>query len=950
MFISFMPGSVFCIDNIYSFLAFPSTSTADSKDNSNLQSNVTNVIQVLQKDTTTRDSECEPGNLQLNRSCLIKDIDNIKYVTIANVTSPLCRSADCGDESHFCMCNKECVIYKDCCSAYLFEMLATVTDRDVATVDVIYGLEYIRERLIERYPKTVYQKHTFLSSFGKCILLDKENVLMIGLCPTYFSNEEDKHKCEMAENVVSIRNIPVVQMDYLYEIHVHFKNVYCALCHNISIVDVMFWNTTADCGWGLPEGFTYSDMLKKCDFVIAPPDGSASGIRPCVPNYFPLQECEPQRAQASSFRDKAIVSICQSYISPVAYEGVNHRNMHCAACFTGKREFQSSDICLSSYPDISNATGFKIPGEILKVLFDFNPNEGVRVMLPCNDIQCKEKQMYDCVSRKCRIRYCSNNQHTTDDCVPRVVVTAPIALPETEPSLMYPEMFLVFDMIGTFNIITDLDIDYYKSEIEKNRYRLEFIKTFNITASEFVFESNTLNASLRITASMSSVFTLPQLLAMLDTIGTREEIFFKPVFKSILLKNYVNESKLHCRVGNLKTTSEFILNHDYNTTVVYLHEYTSKTDISQVRFKLSLFPTNNKTESISFCEINQTDYLTCQMVLLDKEEYRLENGSLYLLNTTKVYRNGTFILGDRGAFVCVDTLVWLEKFFKMFDYSPIQWILSVVAKALSMVALLTIIAFHVIYPKLRNLHGLNLVALSTTLLLAHGLLFVYHIPTGTACQVTGVLLHFLWLSVFTWMNIIGFDVTRTFYSGWSNITFGATGYFRRYFTVAFGMPLILVTLCVIFHVLHGPVEIDYGKNDQCWLGNQEAVIIFFLVPIIISVFINIALLGITIAAIERAKKVTHKVRSRKDRVYCLVYFKLTVILGLSWFVGITAVFVDIPELWYFHIVFNGLQGLSVFVCFAMNARFLKTIGKVSSQMKSSDVCLTSVRNSARNRY
>ncbi|KAL3873441.1 hypothetical protein ACJMK2_036557 [Sinanodonta woodiana] len=167
--------------------------------------------------------------------------------------------------------------------------------------------------------------------------------------------------------------------------------------------------------------------------------------------------------------------------------------------------------------------------------------------------------------------------------------------------------------------------------------------------------------------------------------------------------------------------------------------------------------------------------------------------------------------------------------------------------------------------------------------------------------------------------------------------------FGKYCVIAFGIPLLLVTICVIFHINNGPIMIEYGMNNQCWLGSQNAVIIFFLAPIILSVFINIVLLGMTIFFIERAKKMTQHVRSRKDRVYCIVYFKLTVILGFSWVVGIIAVFVDIPELWYVHLIFNGLQGLSLFICFALNARFLKSMRKEPSEMKFSTKVISATK-------
>ncbi|KAK3597398.1 hypothetical protein CHS0354_040125 [Potamilus streckersoni] len=885
-------------------------------------------------------SKCDPEKFHLSISCDKQDGSEIKFITIGKVSGPVCPYAECLHESKVCECDQECLIYNDCCLSYLFRMIPAVTDHDLEGNEILPGLKVVRERVLESYSPTMYKCHEFIISYGSCVLSRGQGFLMIGLCPSSFSNEKEKQKCEMSEDKVGIQNIPVVH-NHPSGINVHFKNAYCALCHNISVFEFTLWDVEARCDRALLDNLNYSDVLNKCVFQVTPPQGSNLDLRTCIPNNFLPQKRELGRPQLNNIKhnEHDISSICQSYVSPIAFKAVNYRNMHCATDLTGEREFLSSDSCLSEFPkDTDKTTESEFnPRTSLKIIFDFSPKEGLVVRTMCNvslKFKCREKEMYDCLTRTCRTIYCLEEQAVMDNCVPLSDAPWRVSLPAAEQFLTNPDKVLLnFATKGSGSNITDTDIEYYKKEVEKFVRRLDVVKSFNITACDFVLQPVTLYVSLKITVLLTINISLPDFLALTDTIRSRENQVLITMFTSIVLKNYQNESELHCKDGDLHTTITFKLIHENTTTRVYLYASKILANIYQFRFKLAILPTSYDTESISYCWLNLTGNLNCRLVFLGEDEYRLENGSLYLINTTKVYRNGTYVLGNTGAFVCFNTLIGFEKIFKMFDYSPSQWILSIVTKTLSMAALLAIIFFHFYFPNLRNLHGLNLTALSATLILANCLLLIYHIPTGTACQVTGILLHFLWISVFVWLNIIGFDVTRTFQSGWMSVSSNVKQRFGKYFIAAFGIPLLLVTICVIFHVNNGPINIEYGMNNQCWLGSQKAVIIFFLAPIIISVLINIVLLGMTIFFIERAKKMTQRVRSRKDRVYCMVYFKLTVILGLSWVVGIIAVFVDIPELWYVHIIFNGLQGLSIFICFVLNARFQRAMRKEPSEMK-----------------
>jgi hypothetical protein len=83
---------------------------------------------------------------------------------------------------------------------------------------------------------------------------------------------------------------------------------------------------------------------------------------------------------------------------------------------------------------------------------------------------------------------------------------------------------------------------------------------------------------------------------------------------------------------------------------------------------------------------------------------------------------------------------------------------------MSLLALAAHASIYWLLPKLRNLPGKTLLALACCLFLGQ-LLFI----TGTGrtttrwlCQAVGMTMHYFFLAGFMWMNVMSFDVFKTF--------------------------------------------------------------------------------------------------------------------------------------------------------------------------------------------
>ena len=120
----------------------------------------------------------------------------------------------------------------------------------------------------------------------------------------------------------------------------------------------------------------------------------------------------------------------------------------------------------------------------------------------------------------------------------------------------------------------------------------------------------------------------------------------------------------------------------------------------------------------------------------------------------------------------------------------------------------------------------------------------------------------------------------------------------------------------------------------CWMNNKHASLVFFLLPVAALLAENFLLFLVTVYGIHSSRardlqqqpaagtsvKFAENVEDKKwcrqkNRIYFIIYLKLSLIMGLTWTFGFLASFLRIRLLWYPFIVFNSLQGAFIFVFF-----------------------------------
>lgn len=307
---------------------------------------------------------------------------------------------------------------------------------------------------------------------------------------------------------------------------------------------------------------------------------------------------------------------------------------------------------------------------------------------------------------------------------------------------------------------------------------------------------------------------------------------------------------------------------------------------------------------------------SCPRIVLPNSSYIvLSNMSLFLNET-----NSLLAPSQYESFNATFIQICANHFDYYFRYSSrFQSLLSQICLSLSVASLIVHIGLHAIVAQLRNHPSRNLLCLSISLLCAQLLfLTILQQTSWKVCALLGVLTHWFFLASFFWMNVMSFDIWRTFCT--INQGNRSRTMFLCYSAYAWGCPTILTLVGWILDMngidSYGP---QYGQK-LCWISNKRGLAVFFVMPVAILLSANVFLFSSTVMSILKQKKETHYLRSRDPKrshnnIRFVLYIKLALIMGLGWIFGFVAALTGRPVLWYPFTVFNGLQGAFIFMAF-----------------------------------
>ena len=162
----------------------------------------------------------------------------------------------------------------------------------------------------------------------------------------------------------------------------------------------------------------------------------------------------------------------------------------------------------------------------------------------------------------------------------------------------------------------------------------------------------------------------------------------------------------------------------------------------------------------------------CLSISFNQSDYeQLPNGTVYIKPHNKIYSNTSYTIRNDKLLLCVNfsrnatTTITKQRIVKTKTTPASLQILTSIGCIVSVVSLVLLLITYILFAELRNLPGKIIINLALSLLAYQAIFFsAVKTPNQEQCLVIAVLLHFFVLSSFTWMNVMAYDVHRTFTS------------------------------------------------------------------------------------------------------------------------------------------------------------------------------------------
>ena len=242
-----------------------------------------------------------------------------------------------------------------------------------------------------------------------------------------------------------------------------------------------------------------------------------------------------------------------------------------------------------------------------------------------------------------------------------------------------------------------------------------------------------------------------------------------------------------------------------------------------------------------------------------------------------------------------------------------------------------------ILPQLRNIPGKNLMCLSASLLVAQ-ILFLTAVgatDNRIVCTIIATVLHYSFLAAFFWINVMSFDIWRTFSQ--DTVSLGnKRKKFLFYSIYGWLTPLFIIIVSTIVNWAPGMQQIyrpGYAEG-LCWITERIALLIFFGIPLALILSINIIFYVLTIRKLVLIAKTTKAIQqTNENKQRFTLYVKLSVIMGLTWIFGFIATMTDEQSLWYVFVILNSLQGAFICISFVITKKVGRLLREKWRQMK-----------------
>ncbi|KAM9835495.1 adhesion G-protein coupled receptor G2 isoform 2-T2 [Syngnathus typhle] len=230
------------------------------------------------------------------------------------------------------------------------------------------------------------------------------------------------------------------------------------------------------------------------------------------------------------------------------------------------------------------------------------------------------------------------------------------------------------------------------------------------------------------------------------------------------------------------------------------------------------------------------------------------------------------------------------------------------------ITLLTYLAFE----KLRRDYPSKILINLSAALLGLTLLFLLDswlssFSDYSLCIVTAAALHYFLLASFTWMAL---EAVHMYFALVKVFNTYVPAYILKFCAVGWGVPLVIVSLVLAINKnAYGNIQPPAADNQFCWMKPNAYFYVTVVAFILLVLLCNVSVFVVVLRQIRKmsAKKRVSSTSSRSAMKDLRAVASLTVLLGLTWVIGLVPFGQARETMMYLFTIFNSLQGFFVFL-------------------------------------
>ena len=333
---------------------------------------------------------------------------------------------------------------------------------------------------------------------------------------------------------------------------------------------------------------------------------------------------------------------------------------------------------------------------------------------------------------------------------------------------------------------------------------------------------------------------------------------------------------------------------------------------------------------------------TCTWLLYHPNETIVTVDSVTIVTTDKTYQSGMFELLEGAVVVCEADFHGNAKNNGNTTTNLVLSVVTLAGSGVSILCLLLRILLQFLLPSFKKRPGRLQLQLAVALLLTFIILlsgpFVAKIPE--ACTTAAILLAYGFLAAFIWMNVIAVDTWLVFRpSAAYSRADGDERSLIGYFFIGWGIPIILVVVPITMNY----VDVDTTFRPEfggfrCWYTQRYAMLIYFGLPVAVSIILNICLYTLTAISLHKSfhsSCTSDSAFSQGEGHHFRIYVRLFVLMGITWVFGFISAFTDHVAINMIFVILTSLQGFFLFVSFVCRRTVLSEIASLRKPRRKS---------------